>query len=333
MPISTNGNFIFAEPGDGRTVLSMDGGEFNLFGKYTAIKTTAVDTFNKINDFMIEKKVEDPKTFQLIVGIGVTVVLGCLAVGAVAVAAGLTGGLALTVMGAVAAGFTRAAIETGIYTATSFLTDTVTNSHKSNKDFMQGLAISGGFGFVTGAFSYLNPTISFTPSPSLALEGGGTIAAAMPIIVTNVADTVLVLNESLVVSTVLSAAIGAGGGERDKEGVQIDKGGEESLWKPTDNKNNLWIKGKLKIHYDKHGGDFGAKSSPEYSNMAKEFGQRTSDSIIQTIHDGFVYRYEPSTNTIFIGTLKGGRIKTFYKWDGRVSDEVINILKSLGLLQ
>ena len=38
-------------------------------------------------------------------------------------------------------------------------------------------------------------------------------------------------------------------------------------------------------------------------------------------------------DTVFIGTLKGGKIKTFYKWDGRNTDMVIDLLKSLGLLQ
>jgi len=106
----------------------------------------------------------------------------------------------------------------------------------------------------------------------------------------------------------------------------------ESLWKPTDNKNNLWNKGKLKKHYDKHGGEFGAKSAPEYSDMAVEFGTRNSDDIIQTIHEGYVYRYEPSTNTVFVGTAKGGKVKSFYVWDGRENDLVINTLRGLGLI-
>lgn len=106
----------------------------------------------------------------------------------------------------------------------------------------------------------------------------------------------------------------------------------ESLWKPTENKNNLWNKGKLKKHYDKHGGDFGAKSAPEYSDMAVEFGTRNSDDIIQTIHEGYVYRYEPSTNTVFVGTAKGGKVKSFYVWDGRENDLVINTLRGLGLI-
>ncbi len=241
MPISTNSKFILAEPGDGRTVLSMDGGEFNLFGKYTAIKTTAVDTYDKINDFLAEKKVENPVTYQFVFGIAVTALLAGLAVAAVGIATGLTGGLALVAMGA-AAGFARASIETGIYAATAFASDTVTGSSRSFDDYAQGLAISGGIGFVTGAISYLNPIITFTPGPSLSLAGGGTLTAAIPTIVTNAADTVLVMDRALGITAVLSAAMGVGGGS-DKEGIQFDEG-EYDDWYDSNKKLKRPIKGK-----------------------------------------------------------------------------------------
>jgi len=107
----------------------------------------------------------------------------------------------------------------------------------------------------------------------------------------------------------------------------------DSLWTPASKKNKLWNKGKLKGHYEKHGKlEFGAKSSTEYSDMAYEFGTRKSDSIIQVTEGAYVYRYEPSTNNIFVGTQKGGTIKSFYKWDGRPDDKVIETLKRLGKL-
>ena len=34
---------------------------------------------------------------------------------------------------------------------------------------------------------------------------------------------------------------------------------------------------------------------------------------------------------IFVGTASGGKIKTYYKWDGRTDDAVINYLKEIGL--
>ncbi|MEN1987682.1 hypothetical protein [Paenibacillus hubeiensis] len=96
---------------------------------------------------------------------------------------------------------------------------------------------------------------------------------------------------------------------------------------------DLWSKGKLKAHYEKHGNEFGAKSSKEYSNMAYEFGTSTSDSIIQVKDGAFIYRYEPSTKSIFVGTDVGGKIKSFYKWDGRPDDAVILMLKGKGLIE
>ncbi len=109
---------------------------------------------------------------------------------------------------------------------------------------------------------------------------------------------------------------------------------DDSLWTPAEKQSDLWNKGKLKVHYEKHGiSEFGATSSKQYSDMAYEFGIRKSNDIIQTISNGYVYRYEPLTNIVFVGTLKGGKIKSFYKWDGREGDVVIETLKGLGLLQ
>ncbi|WP_238403834.1 polymorphic toxin-type HINT domain-containing protein [Paenibacillus paridis] len=112
------------------------------------------------------------------------------------------------------------------------------------------------------------------------------------------------------------------------------KGAGNSVWQPTAKNADLWNKGKLKAHFDKHGStEFGAKSSKEYSDMAYEFGTRISDSIVQTTTNGYVNRYEPSTQSIFVGTENGGRIKFFYKWDGRPDDMVIQTLKEQGLIR
>ena len=69
----------------------MDGSEIDMFGKFTSIKTTAVDTYNDIMDGLTEKAVEHPAAFQLVLGVAVTALLGGLAVAAVGIAAGLTG--------------------------------------------------------------------------------------------------------------------------------------------------------------------------------------------------------------------------------------------------
>ncbi len=101
-------------------------------------------------------------------------------------------------------------------------------------------------------------------------------------------------------------------------------------WIPS---KQLWSKGKLKTHFEKHGSEFGAKSSKEYTEKAFEFGRRENvGDLIETTSGAFIYRFEPSTNTVFVGTQKGGKIKSFYKWDGRSDDVVINTLKRKGKL-
>ncbi len=66
--------------------------------------------------------------------------------------------------------------------------------------------------------------------------------------------------------------------------------------------------------------------------MAYNFGIRNSDNIIKVIEKSYVYRYEPLTNNIFVGTLKGGKTKSSYKWDSKADDVVIQTLKKLGKL-
>lgn len=96
----------------------------------------------------------------------------------------------------------------------------------------------------------------------------------------------------------------------------VPEGESQSIWSPSKNKNSLWIKGKLKTHFEKHGSEVGANTSAEYSKMALEFGTKQSPNIIQAENGSFLYRFDPTTNEIFVGTVSGGKIKTYYKWDG-----------------
>ena len=105
------------------------------------------------------------------------------------------------------------------------------------------------------------------------------------------------------------------------------QGGSPSIWSPSKNKNSLWNKGELKIHFEKHGFEVGANTSAEYSKMALEFGTKQSPNIIQAENGSFLYRFDPTTKEIFVGTASGGKIKTYYIWDGRTDDAVINYLK------
>lgn len=103
-----------------------------------------------------------------------------------------------------------------------------------------------------------------------------------------------------------------------------------SEWTP---KEPLWSKGKLREHFDKHGAEVGASNKPEYSRMASDFGSAPNTGQFKDMKNGaFFYRYEPATKRVFVGTTAGGKIKTFYKWDGRANDPVITALKGAGIL-
>lgn len=65
--------------------------------------------------------------------------------------------------------------------------------------------------------------------------------------------------------------------------------------------------------------------------MAFDFGTKQSDNIIQTTNGAYVYRFDPTSNEVFVGTISSGKIKTYYIWDGRSEDVVINYLKEQGL--
>ncbi|MBQ5446410.1 MAG: hypothetical protein IIT48_07080, partial [Lachnospiraceae bacterium] len=118
---------------------------------------------------------------------------------------------------------------------------------------------------------------------------------------------------------------------KDTAACPVSKGGSLSIWSPSKNKNSLWNKGKLKTHFEKHCSEVGANTSAEYSKMALEFGTKQSPNIIQAENGSFLYRFDPTTNEIFVGTKSGGKIKTYYIWDGRTDDVVINYFKETGL--
>ena len=103
------------------------------------------------------------------------------------------------------------------------------------------------------------------------------------------------------------------------------------LWTAARN-GRLWRKGKLAQHFSNHGAEVGASSAREYQNMALEFSRReNSGEFIDVIGDTFTYRYSRETSEIFVGT-NTGRIKTYYVWDGRQDDGVVNMMRNLGLL-
>ena len=64
---------------------------------------------------------------------------------------------------------------------------------------------------------------------------------------------------------------------------------------------------------------------------AIDFETKQSSNIIQAENGPNLYRFDPTTNEIFVGTLSSGKIETYYMWDGRTDDAVINYLAETGL--
>ncbi|MDE6056126.1 MAG: hypothetical protein K2G55_20755 [Lachnospiraceae bacterium] len=95
-----NGRLVLADPSSGLTALSLEGGELNMFGKYTRIRTTQRDSFSVINDAPTELKVvEESNSLNRFIngaiGLVVGVALGAVAVALIAAAGAATGGAAV----------------------------------------------------------------------------------------------------------------------------------------------------------------------------------------------------------------------------------------------
>lgn len=86
---------------------------------------------------------------------------------------------------------------------------------------------------------------------------------------------------------------------RDSEGV-------ESKWGNPDT---------LQDHFDRHGSDFGAKSSKQYASKANDFYNSRSKYEIKVDKNGAVRVYDPNTNT-FGAYNADGTTRTFYKPTG-----------------
>ncbi len=53
-----NGRYALADPNSGVTVFSLEGGEINMFGSYTQIKTTQRESYPDIHDEPVALKIE-----------------------------------------------------------------------------------------------------------------------------------------------------------------------------------------------------------------------------------------------------------------------------------
>lgn len=150
-----NGKYSLVEPGSGVTVFSMEGGEINLFGSYTNIITTGVDTYPPINDSLTSKKTENKTEQMEKEGTGVTVVLAVLG-GLAIIAAPFISipvlGLGSLLLGTVCV---SASVETGRYTAETVKNDRITGYDRDIKDFRKGLADSASVGAKKGAEAFV----------------------------------------------------------------------------------------------------------------------------------------------------------------------------------
>lgn len=179
-----NGKYSLVEPGSGVTVFSMEGGEINLFGSYTNIITTGVDTYLPINDSLTSKKIEDKTEQMEKEGSGVTVVLAVLG-GVAIIAAPFISipalGLGSLLLGTVCV---SAFVETGRYTAETVKNDRITGYDRDIKDFRKGLADSAFAGAQKGAEAFVTTMdiLSIVSGfkgmmgqkpPTAALAGGG----------------------------------------------------------------------------------------------------------------------------------------------------------------
>jgi uncharacterized protein RhaS with RHS repeats len=82
---------------------------------------------------------------------------------------------------------------------------------------------------------------------------------------------------------------------------------------------------QLKDHFDRHGGDFGAKDAGDYQSKAAGFLTGAPKDGVQqaTRKNGDVVRFDPKTNDFGV-IKKDGTIKTYYKPDPQVHHHATN---------
>ncbi len=83
---------------------------------------------------------------------------------------------------------------------------------------------------------------------------------------------------------------------------------------------------KLADHFQRHGGDFGAKSAAEYESQADNFltGPRGEGVLEKTRDNGDVVRYSPATEEFGV-VSKDGTIRTYYEPDPAVHGKPTNL--------
>lgn len=141
-----NGRYALADPSSGLTMLSLEGGELNMFGSYTRIRTTHKESYPVIHDEPTELAVKNSIIGQLITGLAIAAVLA-----GVAIAVAVTGGMALAPLACALGG---AAIGVGAVAIGTAINDSETGYNRSWGEYWGGLITGGCIGFMAGASVY-----------------------------------------------------------------------------------------------------------------------------------------------------------------------------------
>lgn len=95
---------------------------------------------------------------------------------------------------------------------------------------------------------------------------------------------------------------------------------EMETWKTTE--GVAWkgfSKGKLKTHFEGHGGEFAGLTQPQYLNAAKDFATEIGSFKVQQVGD-FLVKYDPVTRRTLVARIADREIRTFYIADLRDAD-------------
>ncbi len=79
-------------------------------------------------------------------------------------------------------------------------------------------------------------------------------------------------------------------------------------------------KGELKIHYEKHGAEFGDITQVEYLRLAREFAAEVSAEFLELKVGNFLLKYDPVSRRILVIHAGDRRFRTFYIADDRTED-------------
>lgn len=229
MCVVKSGKYSLVEPGSGVTVFSMEGGQINLFGSYTNIITTGVDTYPPIDDNLTSKKVEDKTQQMLDEGLAKSFLLTLL--GGVAIAAApfisiAAVGLGVAVLGVmcVTAGF-----KSKEYTVDTVRSDRISGHDTDWEDFRKGFNNSAWEGAKSGAqaFKYVLDGLSAIQgfiggfmgplSPGEVLAGAGGEIVPVPEIIVNDAGMSALFSVSLP-----DGPFGKKKEQEEKEGVYVE---------------------------------------------------------------------------------------------------------------